>query len=161
MSVFKTQFSRALRVIPSDNANIPFPASIEIGTNTSVTASYLVDSTATFVTNHVATGDIVYNLTDGTAATVLVVVNETTLLLNSDIFQATSKNYNLFQASSQTTIGNQGCNLYVGGAGNITVVTIGQDVITFNAVIVGSVLPIQIIKLLSTGTTATLVNALW
>ena len=108
MSVFKTQFSRALRVIPSDNANIPFPASIEIGTNTSVTASSLVDSTATFVTNHVATGDIVYNLTDGTAATVLVVVNETTLLLNADIFQATSKNYNLFQASSQTTIGNQG-----------------------------------------------------
>ena len=77
------------------------------------------------------------------------------------VAKAISKNYNLFQASSQTTIGNQGCNLYVGGAGNITVVTIGQDVITFNAVIVGSVLPIQIIKLLSTGTTATLVNALW
>ena len=163
MSVFKTTFSRALSVIPTDNANVPYPAQSASGTNTSVTVSSLVDSTATFVTKNVATGDIVYNTTDGTAATVLVVVNQTTLLLNADIFTATAKAYVVYTASPQTSNGNQGCYLYVGGAGNVRVTTIGQDIITFTAVPVGTVLPVQVVKVHSvgSGTTATLINALW
>lgn len=161
MSVFKSQFSRALEVIKSDNANIPYPAVSSSGTNTSVTEASLVDSAATFVTNNVATGDIVYNTTDGTAATVLVVVSETTLLLNADIFTAEEKAYTVYTASPQTSNGNPGCNLYIGGAGNVKVTTIGGDIVTFTAVIVGSVLPVQVIKLHGTGTTATLINALW
>lgn len=161
MSVFKSQFSRALEVIKSDNANIPYPADSSSGTNTSVTVASLVNSAATFVTNNVATGDIVYNTTDGTAATVLVVVSQTTLLLNADIFTATAKAYIVYTASSQTSNGNPGCNLYIGGAGNVRVTTIGGDIVTFTAVPVGSVLPVQVIKLHGTGTTATLVDALW
>jgi hypothetical protein len=161
MSVFKSQFSRALEVIKSDNANIPYPAESSSGTNTSVTVASLVDSAATFVTNNVATGDIVYNTTDGTAATVLVVVSQTTLLLNADIFTGTSKAYVVYTASAQTSNGNPGCNLYIGGAGNVRVTTIGGDIVTFSAVIVGSVLPVQVIKLHSTGTSATLIDALW
>jgi hypothetical protein len=161
MSVFKSQFSRALEVIKSDNANVPYPAVSSSGTNTSVIEASLVDSAATFVTNNVATGDIVYNTTDGTAATVLVVVSETTLLLNADIFTAEEKAYTVYTASPQTSNGNPGCNLYIGGAGNVKVTTIGGDIVTFNAVIVGSVLPVQVIKLHATGTTATLINALW
>lgn len=163
MSVFKTTFSRALAVIPTDNANVPYPAVIESGTNTSVVVASLVDSTALFITNNVATGDIVYNTTDGTAATVLVVVSETTLLLNADIFTATAKAYTVYQASSQTTIGNQGCFLFVGGAGNLAVTTIGGDDVTFNAVPVGTILPVQVLKVKSSGsgTTATLIKALW
>jgi hypothetical protein len=161
MSVFKSQFSRALEVIKSDNANIPYPADNSSGTNTSVTVASLVDSSATFVTNNVATGDIVYNTTDGTAATVLVVVSQTTLLLNADIFTATAKAYIVYTASPQTSNGNPGCNLYIGGAGNVKVTTIGGDIITFNAVTVGSVLPVQVIKLHGTGTSATLIDALW
>jgi hypothetical protein len=109
----------------------------------------------------VATGDIVYNTTDGTAATVLVVVSQTTLLLNADIFTGTSKAYVVYTASAQTSNGNPGCNLYIGGAGNVRVTTIGGDIVTFSAVIVGSVLPVQVIKLHSTGTSATLIDALW
>jgi hypothetical protein len=161
MSVFKSQFSRALEVIKSDNANIPYPAVSSSGTNTSVTVASLVDSAATFVTNKVATGDIVYNTTDGTAATVLVVISETTLLLNADIFTAIDKAFLVYTASPQTSNGNPGCNLYIGGAGNVKVTTIGGDIVTFNAVIVGSVLPVQVIKLHGTGTTATLIDALW
>jgi hypothetical protein len=41
------------------------------------------------------------------------------------------------------------------------VTTLGGDEIIFNAVPVGTVLPVQVSKLKSTGTTATLVNALW
>lgn len=163
MSVFKTTFSRALRVIPTDNANVPYPAVSASGTNTSVVVASLVDSAATFVTDNIATGDIVYNTTDGTAATVLVVIDETTLLLNANIFTATSKVYSVYAASSQSGIGNPGCYLFVGGAGNVAVTTIGGDDITFNAVPVGTVLPVQVLKVKSSGsgTTATLINALW
>jgi len=229
MSVFKTTFSRALRVIPTDNANVPFPAVVASGENTEVVpqnqtvltsgtlvigvtyeitnyesgddflnvgatdnqtgdifvaigttptdwtngseltdisslfGDYLVDSNATFVTSGVKTGDIIYNTTDGTACTVVNVVNETTLSLNAYIFSATSKDYVIYQASPQSGLGNQGCFLYVGGAGNVRVTTIGQDIITFTAVPVGTVLPVQVIKVhsLESGTTATLINALW
>jgi hypothetical protein len=105
----------------------------------------------------------VYNTTDGTAATVLLVVNATTLLLNADIFTATTKDFVVYQASSQTTIGNQGCFLYVGGAGNVRVTTIGQDIVTFSGALAGKILPIQVLKVhsVASGTTATLLNALW
>ena len=163
MSVFKITFSRALAVIPSDNANVPFPAPATSGTNTSVVVASLVSSTSNFLTSRVATGDIVYNTTDGTAATVLLVVNATTLLLNADIFTATTKDFVVYQASSQTTIGNQGCFLYVGGAGNVRVTTIGQDIVTFSGALAGKILPIQVLKVhsVASGTTATLLNALW
>lgn len=163
MSVFKSQFSRALRVIPTDNANVPFPAESASGTNTSTVTASLVNSAANFNVSRVAAGDIVYNTTDGTAATVLSVVNATTLLLNADIFTATGKAYVVYQASPQNTIGNPGCFLYVGGAGNVRVTTIGQDILTFTAVPVGTILPVQVVKVHSvgSGTTATLINALW
>lgn len=160
MSVFKSQFSRALSVIKSDNANVPYPAVAVSGTNTSTATASLIDSGATFVTNKVAPGDIVYNTTDGSAATVLGVTNETTVVLNASIFAATAKAYVIYQASAQTTLGNYGCFLYVGGAGNVVVTTIGGDIVTFNGVPAGAVIPVQVIKVAS-ATTATLINALW
>lgn len=161
MSVFKSQFSRALRVIKSDYANIPFPATAESGTNTSAATNQLIDSAAQFITNNVKPGDIVYNISDALAATVESVPSEDLLVLNADIFTASGKIYVVYQASSQTTIGNAGCMLYVGGAGNVNVLTIGGDEIVFNAVPAGTILPVQVLKLYSQATTATLVNALW
>jgi len=163
MSVFKSQFSRALAVIPTDNANVPYPATISTGTNTSVVANQLVNTTGNFVSLGVKTGDIVYNTTDGSAATVVSVTSATVLVLNADIFGATAKVYTLYQASPQSSNGNPGCNLYIGGAGNVTVTTIGQDIVTFTAVPLGTVLPVQVLKVHSvgSGTTATLINALW
>lgn len=163
MSVFKSQFSRALAVIPTDNANVPYPATISTGTNTSVVANQLVNTTGNFVSLGVKTGDIVYNTTDGSAATVVSVTSATVLVLNADIFAATAKVYTLYQASPQSSNGNPGCNLYIGGAGNVTVTTIGQDIVTFTAVPLGTVLPVQVLKVHSvgSGTTATLINALW
>lgn len=161
MSVFKSQFSRALAVIKSDNANVPFPAPVKSGTNTSAVTDQLVDSAGDFINAGTKTGDIVYNITDGLAATVVSVTSATVIVLNADIFAASAKAYTIFQASPQTTIGNQGCNLYIGGAGNVKVTTIGGDIITFTATPVGQVLPVQVIKLHSTGTSATLINALW
>jgi len=56
---------------------------------------------------------------------------------------------------------NNGCFLFIGGAGNVAVTTIGGDDVTFNAVPVGTILAVQVLKVKSTGTTATLINALW
>jgi hypothetical protein len=161
MSVFKTTFSRALRTHPSDNANIAYPNAIETGTSTSVVSLKLVDSTATFITNNVKTGDIVHNDTLETAATVVSVDSQTQLTLNANIFTATAQVFTVYAASPQTSMGNPGCFLYVGGTGNVSVITIGNDVATFFAVPAGTTLPIQVLKLRSTGTTATNIVALW
>jgi hypothetical protein len=161
MSVFKTTFSRALRAHPSDNADIAYPNQIAGGTNTTSTAFKLINSAALYVTKNVKTGDVVYNDTAGTAATVVSVDSETELTLNANIFTSTGQAYAVYAMSSQTSMGNPGCFLYVGGTGNVSVVTIGGDIITFNGIPAGTTLPIQVVKLRSTGTTATLVNALW
>lgn len=45
--------------------------------------------------------------------------------------------------------------VYVGGAGNVAVVTANGDTVTFTAVPAGGVVPVVVIKVLETGTTAT------
>ena len=162
MSASIIQAHRALKVLPSNDAEIPFPAVAQSGTNTSTAAfGVLIDSAATFVTNSVRTGDIVYNITDSTAATVLSVTNQTTLIMNADIFTATAKSYVVYQASAQTTIGNQGCVLYIGGPGNVTMTTNGSDTITLVGLNGGQFVPVQCVKVFATGTTATSIIALW
>lgn len=161
MSVFKTTFTRSLRAHKSDNANIPYPDVITNGTNTTATSSKLICATAKFITKGVAIGDVVHNDTDETAATVVSVDSETQLTLNANIFTATAKIFNVYAMSAQTSMGNPGCFLYVGGAGNVSVVTKGNDIATFFGVPAGTTLPIQVLKLRSTSTSATNVMALW
>lgn len=161
MSVFKTTFTRALRVIPSDNAVVPSPQTVCSGTNTSAVTNQLVNSAGDFVNLNVAVGDVVYNTTDGTAATVVSVSSATVIVLNANIFTATAKTYVIYQQSAQTSYGNNGCYLFIGGAGNVAVTTIGGDDVIFNATPIGTVLPVQVLTVKSTGTTATLINALW
>jgi hypothetical protein len=151
MSVFKTTFSRALNAYPSDDANIPFPNVITSGTNTSTSTDQLVDNSVDFIALNVKEGDIVYNVTDGTSATVVRVSSETILDLNSDIFRADPEEYIVYQASPQTGLSNQGCYLYIGdvieGSGSVAVTTIGGDFVVFNGIAKGTILPVQVIKL--------------
>lgn len=162
MSVFKTTFSRASRVHTSNNADIAFPGAVNsIGTNTTATSLKLIDSAAKFITNRVYPGDVIHNDTVSKAATVVSVDSETELTLNSDIFTSTAQAYVIYSMSAQAGMGNSGCLLYVGGTGNVSVVTIGGDSIIFNSVPAGTTLPIQVIRVRSTGTTATSINALW
>lgn len=51
--------------------------------------------------------------------------------------------------------------IYVGGAGNVAVITKGGETVTFTAPPVGSILPIRATRLMSTNTTATLLIGLW
>jgi len=50
--------------------------------------------------------------------------------------------------------------LFVGGAGNIAVVTRGGSSVTFTGVAAGSILPVAVNRVLATGTTATNIMAL-
>lgn len=146
MSVFKTTFSRALNIYPSEFANIPYPNLITSATNSTAASSTVTDVTATFITDNVKTGDIVISIGDGLSATVVDVISETQLELNS-IVGGTCK---IYQASSQTGIGNQGCYIYNTIVdNNIDVVTIGGDEVSFQAIPAGTLLPIQVLKVVS------------
>lgn len=160
MSIFKSQFSRALEVIKSNDTNVPYPAPVKSGTNTGVAIDQLVDTAGNFINAGVKTGDIVYNTTDGNAATVVSVTSATVIVLNNTIFGSAGSEYTIYQASSQTTIGNAGCTLYVGSSGGVTVTTIGQDVVTFPYVPIGTILPVQVIKVWESST-ASPILALW
>lgn len=50
--------------------------------------------------------------------------------------------------------------IYVGGAGNVAVTTIGGNVVTFTAPPVGTIIPIETSLVMSTNTTATLLIGL-
>lgn len=51
--------------------------------------------------------------------------------------------------------------LYVGGAGNVSVITQAGNTVTFNDVKSGTFLPVQISFVRATGTTATNLLVLW
>jgi|TARA_R110000751_G_scaffold71929_2_gene145954 hypothetical protein len=58
-------------------------------------------------------------------------------------------------------LGNNGNVLYVGAAGNLRVMTVAGDDVTFSNVQVGTFLPIQVVRVFATGTTADDIIALW
>lgn len=143
MAYQKLQAERALKVIPDDNINIPNVAGPSVsGTTDGVTASKLVDSTASFTTNIV--GYIVYNTTDSTVATVTAVDSATTLSLSADIM-VSGEAYTLYADD------NNGCVLQTGLAGTIRVLTIGGDDVTFS-VVAGAFVPVQVKRVLESGT---------
>ena len=45
--------------------------------------------------------------------------------------------------------------LYIGGAGNLTVLTVGGQTVTFTGVLAGSIIPIRVSRVNATVTTAT------
>ena len=76
------------------------PVTLKAGTNTSFVASQLVDSTATFLTDGITAGDVVSNLTTGLISTVISVVSNTVLLLDSNIFLVSGNIYSVFSSST-------------------------------------------------------------
>jgi len=62
---------------------------------------------------------------------------------------------------SSPTGKNFGCLLYVGTAGNIKVETVGGDEVTLVGINTGAFIPVQVVKVFATGTTASNILALW
>ena len=57
--------------------------------------------------------------------------------------------------------GNRGNVLFVGSGGDLAVETVGGDQVTFKNINDGSFIPVHVIKVLATGTTASDIIALW
>ena len=165
----------ALEVISSDTLPIPDPdVPVISGTTTAATTDKLVDVGADF--SEVEVGDIVYNTTDNTSATVVPIDSSTILEVSADIFTSPEA-YTIFLGGpngSSRINSSDGCLLYVGSSEasqtvansyvNVKVQTVSGNDITFTGFPVGNYLPIQIMKLYTTGTTAATANnciAIW
>ena len=160
MSYQKLQGYVALEVFLCDNTNIPFPNEVARGTTTATTADELIDTNADFIVDGVKEGDIVYNTTDKTCAQVIQVTNQK-IVLNADIMASGAK-YVIYVANpaSGADDANNGCVLYVGSTGDLKVVTIAGQTVTFKSVPVGF-FPVQVKKVFSTGSSAGDIIALW
>jgi hypothetical protein len=155
MADLKLQASRALKVITSDTIDIPQPSrKVASGTQTSATANKLTDTGATFDDGTITIGDIVYDTTDSSIATVTAIDSGTVLSLSADIFTAT-ENYVIYDKATRD------CVIYVGVTGDVSVVTAGGDSEVFTAVPAGMILPVNIRRVNTTLTTATNMVALW
>jgi hypothetical protein len=159
MAVFKSQFTRALTVIPSNNCNIPFPAPIVSSFTTGTCIDTLMtDTTVDFIELNVKTGDIIYCYPSDFAATVVSVVDANTLELNICGI-GNGDPYTIYQASPQTGLGNTGCYLMSSAEVTASVTTVGGDEVIINLnqfVHYG----LQVVKLSSISGEATL-TALW
>lgn len=156
MAYQKLQVERALKVIKSDTINIPNVAGASTSgtTDGATTTDKLIDSTAAFTSNLL--NYIVYNTTDSTVARVTAVDDANTLTLSANIMPS-GKEYTIYEDN------NTGCVLYngTGGLADIKVMTSGGDVVTFSSVSSGAFIPVQVIRLLSSGTSASNVIAMW
>lgn len=159
MKFLKTHYGRAIDVIPSDTVNIPNPAGLgRTGTSTDTIANRLVDETGGFTTNLL--GAIVVNTSTKTIANVVGFSSDKVLVLDADIF-TDGEGYAIYNSDN-----NQGCSLYIPkqAPDSITVLTVGGDEITFQAcgdANASMILPINVIKVMSTNTALTNLVALW
>jgi hypothetical protein len=162
MPNLKLQVSRALSVIPSNNTNIPMPNVIVTSIATATTANKLVDSTKNFSSSgvnplNIQVGDIIYNNTLISAATVTNVDSATQLSLNANIM-VSGDAYTLYSGTN-TTGSVEPCVLYVGTGGDLDVTTAGGDFVSFVGIASGTFLPVQVIRV--NAATAADIIALW
>lgn len=68
---------------------------------------------------------------------------------------------NTANISDSTEAAKSGVVLYIGTGGNLKVLTAGGDEVTFTNIQDGSFLPVQVLRVFATGTTATNIVALW
>jgi hypothetical protein len=155
MAYQKLQAGSAIPVVPSDTISIPAGDGVQLSSQADgTTPSKLVDSTQSFTTS-VKVGYIVHNTTDGTIATVTAIDSNTQLSISADIM-ANTEDYTIYAAPETN-----GCALYVGVAGDVKVkMASGKDVV-FTAMPAGSFMPVNVLKVFATGTTATNIVALW
>ncbi len=157
MAIQTLQASRAISVIPDDNIVIPMPYVAASGTKKFGTLpTTLEDLTATFITDNVKVGDVVYNTTNVAIATVTSVDSETELTMSGGLGGVTADDYIIYTAGN-----NNSCLIYVGVGGDVAIETSAGDQVTLVGLPTGSFVPVHLVKVMSTGTTATSIIALW
>lgn len=159
MSDQRLNASRVLRIVFSDTIPIPNISTLFVtGTAGATTIGKLVDTTKDFIALGVSVGNIIYNTTDNTAATVTAVDSATVLSVSADVF-ALGEAYKIFAEADKG-----GCTFLVdsnGTTGIVKVLTSGKDEVILQGLQNGQVVPIQILKIFATTTTVTIAHALW
>ena len=171
MIINTSSYTSAIPVAPSDTINIPGPSvrvsAASTATTPDGTLNQLIDSNANFVTTYndngsvnnqgVSIGMVVYNMFATIAsstnsplvATVVQVVNNTTLLLSADIFPfAGGTPVSAYKIYDANTVSPPGAQIYVGTAGNLYVETINGDLVFIEDVPAGDTLPVVVQKVL-------------
>lgn len=148
MQANKTQYGRALAIIPSDTVPIPNIATEVVrATTTDESTNRLVCDTVNFVDLNVNQMSILYNLTQLTSAFVVSVRDENTLNISADIMASGDE----FVIYNEADIA--GCALYIPVKeipANVTVKTVGGDVVTFYRLLVGNtILPVNVSMVMS------------
>jgi len=158
MQYLKTHYGRAIPIIQNDTINMPNPANAGLtGVTLGGYTNLLNDSTVTFTTNMI--GNTV--ICDGALATVIGFIDEHTLSLSDDIASASGLTYTLYVPTP-----NEGFSIYIPGGsnGNLQIMTVGGDVVTFtlagdkNA---SMILTVQALRVLETETALSNLIALW
>jgi len=76
------------------------PVILKTGTNTSVVSNQLVDSAGGFSSLDISAGDVVTNITTGLVSTVVSIVSNTVLQLDSNIFLASGNSYAIVSSAT-------------------------------------------------------------
>lgn len=163
MAYQKLQLGLAAIVVPSDTIDIPLPSSSNIsGDVTAIVVNKLEDSNSPDFTTiaELTAGAIVVNTTTNAIATVTAIDSAHVLSLSADIFAgAVGENYEIY-LDPQANHG-VGAILYVGAAGDVKVKTTSGSVVTYVGVNAGTFMPVQVIQVFATGTSATSIIANW
>ena len=164
MAYQRLQVGRALPIAPNDNFEIPQISAIQNnvgGVSTSPLGPpgyHLADNTKNFPSLGVEVGDIV--VAGNLVATVLGFSGNSYINISGSSVVPEGTPYAVYRIDAQGAK-NNGCTLYVGLAGNLTVQTVGGDVVQFTGVPTGSFIPVHVLKVMSTGTDAQNIVALW
>lgn len=152
-------YQNGFNIFPSDSATIPNPQNI-LGTGNSdgatTAANKLIDNTVNFIKLGVQVGATVYNLQAGTASNVTV-VSENELTLDEDIFTVVNQFYGV--ANNSAISGADA--IWTGIGGDINGVTKQGLDIFIPSVPANTILPISLLKVRATDTTATGMIALF
>ena len=165
MAYQKLQTERAIKVFPttiattvdsSKAATIPNPGRLLVSGSTATTVAAtgaatnnatLTKTGETFVTKGVKIGDVVRITISTTIKDFYIVgVTETVLTLRSGTGNSTD-NVSASSAASYEVYPNreaEPCVLYVGGAGNLDIITEGEDRVTLVGVPAGTFIPVQV-----------------
>ena len=176
---------KAVEVRKSNNINIPQPGSYISGTNSAggFGGDTIIDLNANFlgvsnpgntgVSNKVNVGDVVYIddvLGNPVLGTVQAIDSNTQITVGGVLASGTSA-YKIYRSngkyngplSEQGKTGIEGYSLYVGGggSGNLSVIPAGsEDTVILKGVAAGSFIPLQVVRVNSTGTDVTDILAL-
>lgn len=159
MAYQKLNTSRAWRVVPSDQAPIPNiprtnPEDIA-GTATAVSTTQVTDSSGDFITRGVKNGMILTNRATGDSAIITGVQQDVLTIKGTNPINAVGDTYAVYYGD------NNGAVLYVGTGGILRVLTAGGDDVRFIGVAAGSFIPVNVVQVFATSTTADDIIALW